>query len=267
MPGNDSTAHRCDGRRAGGPPLGAAARHRDHPRRSHRRMAGKHIHPLLGRLSITAVTPEILDSFYAELRRCRDHCHRPTRGHVCRPLAPATVRKLHHVLSGAYHRAVRWRWMDRSPTTQATPGTAATHHRGGRPHPRRGVGRSRPPIPTWGLRGAIWSPPAVSWSSRPASLLRHRTPRGRSRPAHRGRPARPRRRRHHPGLLRRLGPRSRPPRHRSVRPRNISSPSPAVAARSPTPVPRPGHPRRAQRTGHRRAPPPDRGRCRVPGDG
>jgi integrase len=61
-------------------------------RRSHQRMAGKHIHPQLGRLSITAVTLEILDSFYAELLRCRDHCRHPAAGHVCRPLAPATVR-------------------------------------------------------------------------------------------------------------------------------------------------------------------------------
>jgi integrase len=64
-------------------------------------MAGKYLHPLLARLSLTAVTPAILDSFYAELRRCRDHCRHPKPGHRCRPLAPATIRKLHYLLGGA----------------------------------------------------------------------------------------------------------------------------------------------------------------------
>lgn len=117
-------------------------------RRSHRRMAGKHIHPLLGRLALTAVTPEILDNFYAELRRCRDHCRHPTAGHVCRPLAPATVRKLHHLLSGAYHRAVRWGWLDRSPTADAEPPLKP------RPAPR-------PPTPAEAARilTAAWADP------------------------------------------------------------------------------------------------------------
>jgi integrase len=88
---------------------------------SYRQAAGKHIHPLLGRLRFTAVTPEILDGFYAELLRCRDHCRRPAPEHVCRPLHPATVRKIHYLLSGAYRRAVRWGWLDRSPTPDADP--------------------------------------------------------------------------------------------------------------------------------------------------
>jgi integrase len=117
-------------------------------RRSHQRMAGKHIHPLLGRLSLAAVTPELLDSFYAELLRCRDHCRHPTAGHVCRPLAPATVRKLHHVLSGAYHRAVRWGWLGRSPTGDAEPP----------PKPRPAP---RPPTPAEAARilAAAWADP------------------------------------------------------------------------------------------------------------
>ena len=34
----------------------------------------KHVLPYLGRLKVGAVDPDVLDSFYAELRRCRDHC-------------------------------------------------------------------------------------------------------------------------------------------------------------------------------------------------
>ena len=50
----------------------------------------KHIRPLLGSLSLTRLDVESLDSFYAELRRCREHCdrrprlqHRTNQEHRC----------------------------------------------------------------------------------------------------------------------------------------------------------------------------------------
>ncbi|WP_308252108.1 tyrosine-type recombinase/integrase [Pseudonocardia sp. KRD291] len=96
-----------------------------------------HIAPFLGHLKVGQVDAEILDSFYAELRRCRTHCtsrrqvdHR-TAGphecddrcgpHRCRPLSPTTVRHMHFILSGAFKRAVRWRWVSVSPIGQAEP--------------------------------------------------------------------------------------------------------------------------------------------------
>ena len=99
-----------------------------------------HISPYLGRLKVGALDADVLDSFYAELRRCRDHCsgrpavqHRTTGEHACdrrcgphrcRPLNPTTVRHMHFLLSGAYKRAVRWRWVATSPITQAEPPSA-----------------------------------------------------------------------------------------------------------------------------------------------
>ncbi len=100
----------------------------------------KHISPYLGRLKIGALDADVLDSFYAELRRCRDHCsgrpglqHR-TAGehqcddrcgpHQCRPLNASTIRHMHFILSGAYKRAVRWRWVSASPIAQAEPPSA-----------------------------------------------------------------------------------------------------------------------------------------------
>ena len=97
-----------------------------------------HISPLLGHVKGGQLTPETLDSFYAERRRCRAHCggkrrlvdHRVKgdhdcdercRPHKCRPLAPTTVRHIHFILSGAYKRAVRWRWVSVSPTEQVDP--------------------------------------------------------------------------------------------------------------------------------------------------
>ena len=97
-----------------------------------------HISPLIGHLKVGKLTPETLDAFYAELRRCRIHCggkrrlvdHRikgdhecdeRCRPHKCRPLAATTVRHIHFILSGAYKRAVRWRWVSVSPTEQVDP--------------------------------------------------------------------------------------------------------------------------------------------------
>ena len=61
----------------------------------------KHVAPLIGDTPIGSVNAEVLDSFYAELRRCRDHCDgrspvihcvagdhactRRCRRHVCKP--------------------------------------------------------------------------------------------------------------------------------------------------------------------------------------
>jgi integrase len=49
-----------------------------------------HIAPLIGSVKVGALDADVLDSFYAELRRCRDHCngrrfveHRAAEAHVC----------------------------------------------------------------------------------------------------------------------------------------------------------------------------------------
>ncbi|MQA14701.1 MAG: tyrosine-type recombinase/integrase [Pseudonocardiaceae bacterium] len=103
----------------------------------YRELADNHIRPLIGTQKVGALGGDVFDSFYAELRRCRRRCsgrpfleHRTEdphdcddrcRVHVCRPLASATVRKIHFVLSGALKRAVRWRWIAMNPIDQAEP--------------------------------------------------------------------------------------------------------------------------------------------------
>jgi integrase len=119
----------------------------------------KHIRPQLGRLMVGRLDAEILDSFYAKLRTCREHCdgkvavdHRTTwphechavrhrrrrphdcaqtgcqilecRPHTCRPLGAATIRQIHWILSGALKRAVRWRWIAVNPIDFAEPPAA-----------------------------------------------------------------------------------------------------------------------------------------------
>jgi integrase len=106
-----------------------------------------HIRPLLGDLSVGRLDGEVLDSFYAALRTCRAHCrgrkyveHRSVdthdcddrcRPHKCRPLADASIRQIHGILSGACKRAVRWRWIGANPIEQAEPPSPARPD----PHP------------------------------------------------------------------------------------------------------------------------------------
>lgn len=97
----------------------------------------KHVRPFIGKRKVDDLDADVLDSLYVEMRRCREHCtsrrhvdHRTPRPHecdercrphLCKPLGNATIRKIHYILSGAYKRAVRWRWVSASPMDQAEP--------------------------------------------------------------------------------------------------------------------------------------------------
>jgi len=123
-----------------------------------------HIEPFIGQVKVGALDADILDSLYAELRRCRTHCdgrphldHRTAAAHVCddrcrrhqcRPLGATTIRHMHFILSGAYKRAVRWRWVAVNPVGQAEPPAAPA------PDPQ-------PPSPEDAARmlNASWSDP------------------------------------------------------------------------------------------------------------
>ena len=52
--------------------------------------ANKHVRPLIGAVKVGTLDADVFDSFYAELRRCREHCdrrpstqHRTTVEHEC----------------------------------------------------------------------------------------------------------------------------------------------------------------------------------------
>ena len=102
-------------------------------RRGYLTKVNKHIRPILGQLQLARIDGEVLDSFYADLRTCRDHCrgrryiqHRteqehacdehvdgpcspfdPTcnscrrlcKPHTCRPLSDSSIRGVHWILS------------------------------------------------------------------------------------------------------------------------------------------------------------------------
>jgi integrase len=92
----------------------------------------RNIRPVLGEEPIRKVSTRMLETLYAELRRCRVRCdgkpfveHRAVgehdcvkkkcRAHVCKPLAASTVRQLHSIMSGALSAAERWEWIDANP--------------------------------------------------------------------------------------------------------------------------------------------------------
>jgi integrase len=130
---------------------------------NYRRLARLHIRPLIGGQKVGALDADTFDSFYAELRRCRDHCDRPylhhrttvehecdarCGPHECRPLAASSIRQIHFILSGALKRAVRWRWIATNPISQAQP-------------PATPIPNPRPPTPDEAARilGAAWRDP------------------------------------------------------------------------------------------------------------
>lgn len=99
----------------------------------YRRHIEQKIKPALGRLSVRELErdPELLDAFYAELRR-RGKTVRVSAGTdpdngrkrwrtKQAPLSPSSVREVHAILSGALQQAVRWRWIGHNPARLATP--------------------------------------------------------------------------------------------------------------------------------------------------
>jgi integrase/DNA-binding transcriptional regulator YhcF (GntR family) len=132
--------------------------------RGYRRNYENHVKPLIGKTKVGSVDAQLLDSFYAELRRCRAHCdkrkridHRTTGDHICdnrcgphkcEPLASSTIRRVHFLLSGAFKRAVRWGWITSNPASSAEPPAEPT------PSPR-------PPSPAEAAKivNAAWADP------------------------------------------------------------------------------------------------------------
>ena len=99
-----------------------------------------YLRPAMGHLPLAKVDGQLLDRFFAQLRRCRERCngsgrhhrHRTARPHQCddrcapkecKPLSTSSIRATHFILSAAFARAVRWRWLGRNPMEQTdSPG-------------------------------------------------------------------------------------------------------------------------------------------------
>ena len=74
--------------------------------REYHRIIVKRLVPTMGTRKVTSIAPADLDTYY--LRLAKDG------------LAPASIRQVHAVLSGALGQAVKWRWITMNPARDAT---------------------------------------------------------------------------------------------------------------------------------------------------
>jgi integrase len=104
------------------PPAADADGSANHARDRYEDLIRIYIRPTFGGLPAAKLDAEILERFYARLQRCRALCDgRTRRGHVCQPLSGSTVRQVHHIISGALERAVRWRHLGLNKAAFAVP--------------------------------------------------------------------------------------------------------------------------------------------------
>jgi integrase len=123
-------------------------------RATHESYIRRIIRPVLGGVKLRKIGPDSLDALYAHLRRCsrlcgrlgktehcaegphecdercgplRDHrtsrphrCDERCRRHQCTPLAPASIVRVHAIISAALNLAVRYEWIDRNPAERAS---------------------------------------------------------------------------------------------------------------------------------------------------
>ena len=91
---------------------------------------------------------------------CNDRC----RPHQCRPLAATTIRHIHFILSGAYKRAVRWRWVSVNPTALAEPPPAP------KPNPQPPTAEQAARIVTESWRDPDWG--TLVWTAMTTGVRR-----------------------------------------------------------------------------------------------
>lgn len=80
-----------------------------------------YVRPTFGERPAGKLDAELLERFYARLRRCNRLCSRPAPDHRCRPLSASSVRQIHFILRAAFDRAVRWRYLNTNEVILAEP--------------------------------------------------------------------------------------------------------------------------------------------------
>jgi len=149
-------------------------------REAHQGYIRRTIGPVLGEVKIRQLGADSLDALYTALKKCsrlcgrlprtehyadgehacdqrcvplRDHrtsrphiCDARCRPHVCKPMKPATILRIHSVISSALDLAVRYEWAERNVAKNARP-----------PHPRKR--EPDPPSPDQAARllNLVWA--------------------------------------------------------------------------------------------------------------
>lgn len=89
-----------------------------------------YLNPTFGHLPGSKLNAEMLELFYARLRRCKQQCERKldgVDGHRCVKLAPATIRKMHFILHPAFDSAVHWNYLGTNVVDLVDPPKVPRH--------------------------------------------------------------------------------------------------------------------------------------------
>ena len=95
--------------------------HEDSTRERYVGLNRKYIDPVFGSMQAAKLDAELLETFYARLRKCRQLCDgkRRSAGHECRPLSSSSIRQIHFILRGSGDRGVRWGYLSGNPAALA----------------------------------------------------------------------------------------------------------------------------------------------------
>ena len=80
-----------------------------------------YIRPTFGSRGVAKLDAELLERFYARLRRCKRLCAKPAADHECTPLSNSSIRQIHFILRAAVDRAVRWGYLSVNVVAMAEP--------------------------------------------------------------------------------------------------------------------------------------------------
>lgn len=80
-----------------------------------------HIRPVFGERNVAKLDAELLERYYARLRRCRKLCAKPSADHECKGLSNSSIRQIHFILRAAVDRAVRWGYLSVNIVAMAEP--------------------------------------------------------------------------------------------------------------------------------------------------
>ncbi|MDX6291859.1 MAG: integrase [Kribbellaceae bacterium] len=97
--------------------------HEESTRKTYVGLVKNYIAPVFGSTQVAKLDAELLETFYARLRKCRLLCEgkRSRAQHVCKPLSTSSVRQIHAILRGSLDRAVRWTYVGVNVAELASP--------------------------------------------------------------------------------------------------------------------------------------------------